>query len=62
MCDVFSPEAVRIFRTALGCQDLLLLLSAQPAFDVVIKKDRCYCLREKADGFKEVVVYSMRWL
>jgi hypothetical protein len=61
MCDVFSPDGVRILRTALGYQDLLLLLSAQQAFDVVIKKDRCYCLREKADGFKEVVVYSMFW-
>jgi hypothetical protein len=62
MCDVFSPDGVRIFRTALGYQNLLLFLSNGPAFDVVIKKDRCYCLREKADGFKEVVVYSMRWI
>jgi hypothetical protein len=61
MCDVFSPDGIRILRTALGYQDLLLLLSAQQAFDVVIKKNRCYCLREKADGFKEVVVYAMIW-
>ncbi len=62
ICDVFSPDGVRIFRTALGYQNLLLSVFLNgPAFDVVIKKDRCYCLREKADGFKEVVVYSMIW-
>jgi hypothetical protein len=63
ICDVFSPDGVRIFRTALGYQNLLLSVFLNgPAFDIVIKKDRCYCLREKADGFKEVVVYSMRWM
>ena len=61
ICDVFSPAGVRILRTGLGYQNLFLLLSNGPAFDVVIKKDRCYCLREKADGFKEVIVYSMIW-
>jgi len=62
MCDVFSPDGVRILRTGLGYHDLLRFIYEVQAFDVVIKKDRCYCLREKADGFKEVVVYSMRWM
>jgi len=62
ICDVFSPEGVRLFRTALGYHNLLLsAFLNEPAFDVVIKQERCYCLREKADGFKEVVVYSMIW-
>ena len=62
ICDVFSPDGVLIFRTALGYQNLLLsALLNEPVFGVVFKKDRCYCLREKADGFKEVVVYTMRW-
>jgi hypothetical protein len=62
ICDVFSPDGVLIFRTALGYHNLVLsALLNEPVFGVVIKKDRCYCLREKADGFKEVVVYSMLW-
>lgn len=62
ICDVFSPDGVLIFRAALGYQNLLLsAFLNEPVFGVVFKKDRCYCLCEKADGFKEVVVYTMRW-
>jgi hypothetical protein len=61
MCDVFSPDGVRILRTGLGSHEILRLVFETQPFDIVIKKDCCYCLREKADGFKEVVVYSMRW-
>jgi hypothetical protein len=61
LCDVFSPDGIRILRTSLGFHEFMLLLSEAQTFDVVIKKDRCYCLREKEDGFKEVVVYSMIW-
>ncbi len=60
-CDVFSPDGVRILRTSLGRHELLRQIFEKPPFDIVIKKGRCYCLREKEDGFKEVVVYSMRW-
>jgi hypothetical protein len=61
MCDVFSPDGVRILRTSLGRHEILRSVFEMQPFDIVIKKDRCYCLREKADGFKEVVVYSMIW-
>ncbi len=62
MCDVFSPDGVRILRTGLGRHEILRQAFNEQPFDIVIKKDRCYCLREKADGFKEVVVYAMRWM
>jgi hypothetical protein len=61
ICDVFSPDGVRILRAGLGRHEILRLIYEIQPFDIVIKKDRCYCLREKADGFKEVVVYSMNW-
>jgi len=62
MCDVFSPDGVRILRLGLGSHEILRSIFETQPFDIVIKKDRCYCLREKADGFKEVVVYAMRWM
>ena len=61
MCDIFSPDGVRFARAALGRHEILRAIFETQPFDIVIKKDRCYCLREKADGFKEVVVYSMIW-
>ena len=61
ICDVFSPDGVRFARAALGRHEILRAIFEMQPFDIVIKKDRCYCLREKADGFKEVVVYSMSW-
>jgi hypothetical protein len=59
--DIFSPDGVRFARSALGRYEILRAIFETQPFDIVIKKDRCYCLREKADGFKEVVVYSMIW-
>jgi hypothetical protein len=62
VCDMFSHDGVRILRTGMGRRNLAswLLESAQEV-GVVIKKDRCYCLREKANDYKELVVYSMIW-
>ena len=58
LCDVFSPEGVRILRTAIGYQRLQL---GPPLRDVVIKNDRLYCVREKPSGFPEVLVFSLQW-
>ncbi|MDD8026216.1 MAG: 6-bladed beta-propeller [Acidobacteriota bacterium] len=60
-CDVFSPEGIRIMRTGLGSQDLLRYSFEGIVFDVVLKNGCAYCVREKPDGYKEVVVYSMIW-
>lgn len=61
ICDVFSPDGVRLMRNGLGFQDLLRDLWEMGSRDVVLKNNRCYCVREKPSGFKEVVVYSMIW-
>jgi hypothetical protein len=58
VCDVFSPDGVRILRTAVGYQRLQL---GPPLRDVVIKNGRLYCVREKPSGFPEVLVYSLQW-
>lgn len=58
VCDVFSPEGVRILRTALGYQRLQL---GPPLRDVIIKNNRLYCVREKPSGFPVVLVYSLQW-
>jgi hypothetical protein len=58
VCDVFSPDGVRILRTALGYQRLQL---GPPLRDVIIKNDRLYCVQEKPSGFTEVLVFSLHW-
>lgn len=58
VCDVFSPDGVRILRTALGYQRLQL---GPPLRDVVIKNDWLYCVREKPSGFTEVLAFSLHW-
>jgi len=60
-CDVFSPDGVRFLRTAIGYGDLFRFALASERRDVVIKNGRCYGVREKSDGFKEVVVRTMTW-
>jgi hypothetical protein len=61
LCDVFSNEGVRISRVGMGYQDYLRDQMINGFSDVVLKNGRCYCVREKPDGFKEVVVSAMIW-
>lgn len=61
LCDVFSPDGVRILRAGLGYQDLLRYMMDSIPFDVVLKNGRAYCVREKESGYKEVVVFRMIW-
>jgi hypothetical protein len=60
-CDVFAPDGTRIARSSLGFGDFIGRLLKFESFDVVVKNGHAYCVREKPDGFKEVVVYSLRW-
>lgn len=61
LCDVISVDGVRILRAGLGYNDLSRYLMEPRSYDVVLKNDRCYCVREKPSGFKEIVVYTMSW-
>lgn|GEM_PF-175205 len=57
VCDIFSPDGVRILRAALGYQ----ALQGLRPLDAVVKNDRLYCVREKPSGYAEVLVYSLHW-
>jgi hypothetical protein len=60
-CDVFTPDGARILRTGIGHLDLAHYLLGSQFYDVVIKNGRMCCVRNKPSGFKEVIVYSIRW-
>lgn len=61
--DIFNPEGVFVFR-----ESLEVFLSGnifEPGNPVdswaVMKHGRFHCLREKESGFKELVVYRIKW-
>ncbi len=61
--DVFNPDGLFIGRIELDNYGNLAtspIINPLP-LDVVAKNSRLYCLREKESGFKELVVYQMRW-
>lgn len=61
--DIFNPAGQFIGRTELENYGNLAtspIINPLP-LDVVAKKSRLYCLREKESGYKELVVYEMMW-
>ncbi|MGD8535924.1 MAG: 6-bladed beta-propeller [Candidatus Aminicenantes bacterium] len=61
--DIFNPEGLFIGRIELdNYGSLPFSVTEIPVpLDVVAKNNRIYCLREKESGYKELVVYKMRW-
>ena len=57
MYDIFNSEGAFVGRINLENQSML----HGSAFDAKAKNDRLYCLREKESGYKELVVYRMKW-
>jgi hypothetical protein len=57
--DIFNSDGVFVTRKSIKNYGKLFynLLPLR----VVAKKNRLYCLQEKESGFKELVVYKMRW-
>lgn len=58
--DIFNSDGFFVGRISLGNYEILdgeLLLPT----DVKAKNNRIYCLREKESGYKELLVYKMRW-
>lgn len=55
MYDIFTPEGVFIARIRLRNTGPRRPLPAR------MKGDRLYCLLEKESGYRELVVYNMRW-
>ena len=61
ICDIFSKAGVFVGRAAIGCYDRFRHLWEGVSLDVVAKNKRFYVLREKEDGYKELVVYKAIW-
>jgi hypothetical protein len=59
MYDIFNPDGIFIGRTSLENYGQYGI-SESPLF-ATIKKDRLYFIREKETGFKELVIYKMKW-
>ena len=61
--DIFNPDGLFIGRIELdnyGSSPFSYTGIPLP-LNVVVKKGRIYCLREKESGYKELVVYRMKW-
>ena len=59
--DIFSQEGFFITGTSLdNSGDTTIAIWGGP-FEIRAKNNRLYCLREKESGYKELVVYKMRW-
>ncbi len=56
--DIFNSEGIFITRKSLKSS---LSKARLPELHVKAKMNYLYCLREKESGYKELVVYKMRW-
>ena len=54
--DIFNPDGIFI-----GKVNLNNYKGKYSGLPVKVKNNRIYCLREKESGYKELVVYKMRW-
>lgn len=57
--DIFNADGVFIARTSFG--NISTLAFVEQALPIKSKNDKVYCTREKDNGFKELVVYKMKW-
>jgi hypothetical protein len=61
ICEIFAPDGTYIQRAPLGYFDILKwMFEGQPG-DMVIRNGRVLCVREKENGYCEVIVSSMIW-
>ena len=58
MYDVFNADGLFISRISLGNANFLMQWNIKFA---TAKNKRLYCLKEKENGYKELVAYKMRW-
>ncbi len=59
MYDIFNEDGIFIGRMSL--MNFWVWKSIFLPLPVKSKNNRLYCLREKESGYKELVVYKMRW-
>ena len=58
--DIFNPEGIFIGRLSLDNYGKYSPLQ-EGQLEAAAKNNRLYCIREKESGYKELVVYKMRW-
>ena len=56
--DIFNSDGIFIARKGLECS---LRNARFPELHIKTKMNHLYCVKEKASGYKELVVYKMRW-
>lgn len=62
--DIFNADGIFIGRTTLENVQVINFEGKRlrdVPMNAMVKEDRLYCLREKESGYKELVVYRMRW-
>ncbi|MEW5900702.1 MAG: 6-bladed beta-propeller [Acidobacteriota bacterium] len=62
ICDILNRDGIFIARKALGFYDLLRAVWQGRELDIIAKRGRLYCLREKDSGYKELAVFRMSWV
>ena len=61
MCEIFAPDGTYIQRVPLGYFDILKwMFEGQPG-EVVIRNGRVVCVRDKENGYREVIVSTVVW-
>lgn len=61
ICEIFSPDGTFIRRAALGYFDFLKWIFGGKPGDMVIRDGRVLCVRDKDNGYREVIVSSIKW-
>jgi hypothetical protein len=61
ICDIFDRDGIFVGRAPVGYFDYIKAAYEQTALWVVAKNGRMYVLREKDNGFKELVVSKAVW-
>jgi hypothetical protein len=59
--DIFNSDGIFIGKKTVGFFDLLTYIWGGQELDILGKNNRLYALREKENGYKELVVYKMKW-
>ncbi len=56
MYDIFNPEGIFIMRKSMN-----IYTWGEIDLSAVVKKNHLYCMQEKENGFKKLVIYKMNW-
>lgn len=55
ICDIFNPDGVCVGRKSLK------VFHGESGLHATMKNGRFYCLHEKSNGYKELIVYRVEW-